>query len=426
MRTVGLRKLGYRTAGVVFLVVMALLITLSIRIYQKAFSDAVMVTLKTDRIGNQLDEDSEIKARGVLVGHVRDVDLARSGATITLAMDPTTVQRIPENTRALLIPKTLFGERYVQLSIPDGAQAPPLSDGDVITQDHSDKAVELQEVFDDLLPLLKAVQPAKLATMLTSVSTALEGRGEQTGDTLAKAANYLERFNPNLPKLNQDIRDLAKMSRIYGDIAPDLLDALTHSAVTLNTAVEKHDELDTLYARVTGSSGEITTFLRNNKHNMIELAAKGRAPLEVAARYAPSFPCTLHAMVALKPSIDKVLGADTGNPGMHLQATVTQPRGKYVPGKDDPAYTAGGGPRCYPSGVAPSGGTTPPPLSTAAAGFPASTGKGLGLGLPNSPQERQTLTPLVAPEVGIAPSDVPDWSSVLVGPLYRGTEVTVK
>lgn len=424
MRQETLRKLGYRTAGLVFLAVIALLVTLSVRVYQKAFDDSVMVTLRTDRVGNQLDESSEVKARGVVVGEVRDVAAARTGAAITLAMYPSAVDRIPESTRALLVPKTLFGERYVQLTIPDGGAAPPLSEGDVITQDRSDNAVELQQVFNDLLPVLKAVQPQKLATMLTSVSTALSDRGEQTGNTLAKAADYLERFNPNLDELNQDIRDLAEVSRVYGDVAPDLLEALTDASVTLNTAVDKRAELDTLYSRVTASSRTTTTFLRENKRNMIQLAAAGRAPLEVTARYAPSFPCTLSAMVALKPSMDKVLGAGPRAPGMHLEASVTEERGGYEPGKDDPAYTADGGPRCYPSGVAPRGGTEPAPLPETSpdAALPAAD----GLGLPNSAQERQVLAPLVAPEIGVSPGEIPEWSSALVGPLYRGTEVTLR
>lgn len=423
MRREGVRKLGYRVAGLVFLLVMAALVTLSVQIYEKEFVSSVSVTLRTDRVGNQLDESSEVKARGVVVGEVRQVTTSPQGASITLALEPSKVDKLPADSSALLIPKTLFGQRYVQLSIPENSTAPALSEGDVISQDRSASAIELQEVFNDLLPVLKAVQPQKLATTLTAVSTALEGRGEQIGNTLVTAADYLQRFNPSLPKLNASIRDLAEVSELYGDIAPDLLDALTDSAVTLNTVVDKRDELGVLYAQVTSSSRQVGTFLRENKNNIISLAATSREPLEVAARYSPSFPCTLRAMNELKPSMDKVLGAD-GSPGLHLEATVTQPRGKYVPGVDTPAYTASGGPRCYPSGVSPTTGGVRPP-TTEAGGGPLPVADD-GLGLPNSPQERDLIATLVAPEIGVRPARVPEWGSVLVGPLYRGTEVTLK
>ena len=34
------------------------------------------------------------------------------------------------------------------------------------------------------------------------------------------------------------------------------------------------------------------------------------------------------------------------------------------------------------------------------------------------------LAQLVGPQVGLAPSDLPGWSGLLVGPLYRGAEVS--
>jgi phospholipid/cholesterol/gamma-HCH transport system substrate-binding protein len=414
-------KLARRAAGIAFLLVIALLMWLAVQVYQEKFTDAVLVTLRTDRIGNQLNPSSQVKARGVVVGDVRDVRSNGDGADVRLALDPSTVDKLPRDVSALLIPKTLFGERYVQLSIPDGSTARPIADGDVIVQDQSANAIELERVFDDLLPVLKAVQPQKLATTLTAISTALQGRGEKIGDTLVTAANYLTEFNPNLPTLTQNVRDLAEVSRLYGDIAPDILDSLTDSTVTLTTVAEQRVELRTLYAQVTSTTQDVTVFLRNNKENLIQLAVASRAPLELAARYSPSFPCTLKALTDLKPAMDKVLGAGTNEPGLHVQASITESRGKYLPGVDSPRYTATGGPRCYPSGVAPTAGTVAAPTGSTAHPLQADD-----LGVPNSPQERELLATLVAPSLGIPVGDVAPWSSVLIGPLYRGTEVTLR
>ncbi len=414
-----MNKLVRRSAGIAFLLVMAALAVLSVQIYDESFSNDVVVTLKTDRVGNQLNESSEVKARGVVVGDVRAVYGGQDGATIELAMDPDTLSRLPKDVTALLIPKTLFGERYVQLSIPDESTAGPLTEGDVIRQDRSRNAIELERVFDDLLPVLKSVQPQKLATTLTAIATALEGRGELLGDAMVSTAAYLAEFNPNLPTLTDDLRDLAEVSELYGDIAPDLLDSLTDSSVTLNTVADQRVELTDLYAQVTRSAQDVTIFLRNNKENLIQLAASSRDALELAAAYSPSFPCTLKALTDLKPAMDRLLGGD-GAPGVHVELLVSEPRGKYLPGVDDPRFDATGGPRCYPSGVAPTQGAVAAP--TGSAGHPLLPGGGGDLGLANSPQERELIATLLAPTVGAAPA----WSSVLVGPLYRGTEVTLR
>ncbi|HEX2132228.1 MAG TPA: MCE family protein [Actinophytocola sp.] len=410
-------KLLRRGAGVVFLVVLALLATLAIQVYRKEFTDAVMVTLRADRVGNQLTEASEVKARGVVVGDVRSIHRTQQGAAIELALEPDKVERIPKDVTALLVPKTLFGERYVQLSIPDSTSFGPIEAGDVIRQDRSANAIELERVFDDLLPVLKAVQPHKLSATLTAIATALEGRGERIGEAMVTTAAYLEDLNPNLPTLTSDLRDLADVSELYGDIAPDLLDALTESTTTLNTVADQRAELTDLYATVTDSAQDVTIFLRNNKENLIRLAAAGREPLEVAARYSPSFPCTLKAMTDLKPAMDRALGAGTDEPGLHIEATVTKSRGKYLPGVNDPVYDQDTGPRCYPSGVAPTTGVAATPLGDP--GHPLLPGAGGDLGLPNSPQEQELIATLLGP-------GTPDWGSVLVGPLYRGTEVTIR
>jgi hypothetical protein len=47
------------------------------------------------------------------------------------------------------------------------------------------------------------------------------------------------------------------------------------------------------------------------------------------------------------------------------------------------------------------------------------------MGVPNSPGEQQVIAELLAVQDGTSPAAVPAWSSMLVGPLYRGTEVTL-
>ena len=56
--------------------------------------------------------------RGVIVGDVRTVNASTDGATIDLASTRTTSTQIPADVTARLLPKTLFGERFVALRSP--------------------------------------------------------------------------------------------------------------------------------------------------------------------------------------------------------------------------------------------------------------------------------------------------------------------
>lgn len=46
--------------------------------------------------------------------------------------------------------------------------------------------------------------------------------------------------------------------------------------------------------------------------------------------------------------------------------------------------------------------------------------------MPNSPQESRLVNELVAPSLKVRPQALPEWSSVLIGPAFRGVEVKLK
>ncbi|WP_086819947.1 MCE family protein [Allokutzneria sp. NRRL B-24872] len=397
-----------RALGLVLLVVLAAVPALTVAIYRDAFTTSTTVTLRTDHTGNQLSVASDVKVNGLLVGEVRRVSSRGDGAELELALHRD--KSVPRDSTARLLPKTLFGERYVALRPGTGA---PLVDGDVIGQDRSSSAVELERVLAGVMPTLQALQPQKLAVTLSAVSQALQGRGAQLGRTLVQLEDYLRQLNPHVPRLTDGLGKLAAVSTVYSDAAPDLLEALRELTVTSTTLVEQRANNDALFRSVTTTSNDFATFLDRNERNLIRLAAASRPPLELFGEYSPSFPCTLETLVSLKPMLDKAFGKGTDKPGLRVSVRPGASKGAYVPGKDTPRYDAKGGPKCYPFGQSPSRG-----------GFVPISADG-ELGVPNSPQERDVVAALVAPSLGVAPADVPNWGSVLLGPMLRGTEVGV-
>jgi phospholipid/cholesterol/gamma-HCH transport system substrate-binding protein len=354
--------------------------------------------------------------RGVTVGEVREITSDGGKARLTLALEPGKADRIPADVSAQLLPTTLFGERYVALIPPEESDGRPLTAGSVITQDRSANAIEIGQVLDNVMPMLSAVKPEKLSATLTAVATALDGRGHQLGETLVRLDGQLNELNPHLPALNEDLRQLVEVSHLYSDVDPELLQAMADFTTTSITVAEQRENLGALYTAVTGSSRELTTFLRQNQANIIRLTAASRPTLELLAEYAPSFPCTLQAMADFVPVMDKALGKGTDRPGLHVDVTVVPPRGAYRPGAAPPRGGAGGGPAC--NGVPFSG-------NAVARGTASHTSTSGALGLPNSPQENALVNELLAAGEDRA-EPLPDWSSVLAGPVYRGAEVTLR
>jgi phospholipid/cholesterol/gamma-HCH transport system substrate-binding protein len=410
-----------RLVGVVFLLVFALLVWLSIALYNKQFTPVALVTLTTSTAGDELHVHADVQARGVVVGEVRSISSGGDGAVLRLAIQPDKVHLLPANVSAELLPKTLFGERYVDLVLPARPVAARLVGGSSIAEDRSSSAIELDRVLDDLLPTLEAVQPQKLSATLTAVSQALSGRGKELGSTLSDLGTYLGRLNPQLPALDRDITRLVQVANAYDKATPDILGALNDLTTTARTVVAQRSQLVTLYSTVTAGAGTVTDFLQANENNLIRLSADSKGTLGLLARYSAEFPCTLQALVNFEPAVDKALGKGTGQPGLHITADVVPAKGAYVAPKDSPVYGDKTGPHCYPLGRPFPGVTLHDGISGQAATTPVSTASAV-----NSPAENELITELASPTVGVPPAALPGWTSMLLGPLYRGTEVTVK
>jgi phospholipid/cholesterol/gamma-HCH transport system substrate-binding protein len=423
--------------GVGYLALAAGLVAVALLTYNRTFVSSTDVDLRTGPVGNALQKGSDVKLNGVPVGTVAKVSADGEGAVIRLALDPDTSKTLPRDTTARLLPKTLFGERYVSLVTPASAPETGLSSGDTIRQDTSDESVELEQVFDELLPVLNSIQPEKLSATLGELSTTLRGRGEQIGDTLTTFGDYLEKLNPLVPQMTDDLARLGRVADVYNGAAPDLLDALDTLTTTSRTLVDQQTTLKDVYATVIGSADATRGFVGKNQQTIEVLADESRAALEAVKPYAKQFPCLFKSAREFIPAMDKVLGKGTDEPGLHVRLNVVPSRGKYLAGKDAVKFASGKTARCpYVTGGV---GTTPVRNTTTSAAsdepeviapprtaLPERIGAGDGLGQANSPAENQLVAEIVAPSQGIAPDDYPSWSSLLLGPSLRGTQVVLK
>lgn len=422
------RRMRYHLLGVAFLLVICCFVTLTIALYRKAFTTTAPVTVRTSHIGNQMRVGSDVKLRDVVVGTVSGVSTDGQSAELSLALQPDQLRHIPANVEVRLLPKTLFGERYVALEIPGQAAPEPLQAGAVIGQDRSQDAIETEKVLDDLMPVLQAVQPEKLAATLHAVSSALDGRGKDIGSTVRSLDEYLRRIMPGLPDLTAIVADLPAVAETYDQAGPQLLQALADLTVPSRTLVEQQNRLRDLYSSATAVTNDLDAFLTANKDNMIDLIAASRPAAEVLAKYAPEYPCVLRQVADLVPRADQFVGKGTDHPGVaSFTMEITQSRGQYLPGVDTPRYDDKRGPRCYPL---PAPGTKPPAFPADgpfADGTSHPAGSGGGGGAPAaSAGEQHLLDTLLGAQLGVPPAQVPGWSGLLVGPLYRGTEVTVR
>ncbi|NKY48593.1 MCE family protein [Nocardia vermiculata] len=437
-------KLRVRTLGIVFFLVMALFLGGTIAVYNKVFTDVVKVDLITDTAGNALTRNADVKVRGVNVGEVRSSETANHQVTLHLAIDPSKAEKIPSNVTARLLPKTLFGERYVDLMWPEDPSTKHLQAGMTLHQDVSGNAIEVSQLLDSVMPLLQAIPPQYLASTLGALSQALEGQGEELGHTLDRLDDIFRDLNGVMPQLQQDIRSFSTVADTYSDALPQLVDAFDNLRTLNTTIVQKRSQLDTLYQVLTPTSSKLADFLTVNHDNIIDLAADSRGTLELLATYSPSYACALRNFAQMKPRIDDLFGKGTDLPGSRVSIEITNPRGRYLPNQDEPRWFDERPAVCfpepplgvdagqYPTGSANDGSYQPPtrnpgdqnigqlpPAQFSVYGATGTTSMG-------SPAEEHTLGAIYGAAHGVSPDQVPGWVSRIAAPAMRGSEVSVR
>lgn len=417
-----------RLLGLAYLVTVIGLVGLSVAIYNKAFSDDVIVTLRTDHTGNQLLLDSDVKERGIIVGSVHDVKSEGDGAVVKLALKKDRIGDIPNNVSAQILPKTLFGESYVALQIP-GSPGPSIKAGDVIDQDRTKTALETQRVLGDLLPLLQAVKPAELNATLTAVAEALKGRGETLGKTLVNLDAYLKGLNPSVPQLVDDLKKLGDVAVAYNDAAPDLLATLDNLQTSARTVIDKQAALTTLLTTASDTSKVLGSFLADNQQRLIDVVDYSNNIYNLLDEFRPEYGCLFAGMKSLAVSATNAIQ----NNQINLSVTVdTSNQGPYKPG-EQPRLVTGLGPHCFglPNPQKPfqipsefrclNDGAALTADKCGSAKTASESQEAVG-----SPPETALVKSLISGSYGSSAKDVPDIAAMLAAPALRGTQVTVK
>ena len=462
------RSLSLKVLGAAFIAMLIFILWVTYAFFTKAFVDYDKVTLTTDTTGVNLPLNADIKLRGVIVGEVRGVEPDGAGVKMDLGMNPDLIKDVPAGVTAQLIPKTLFGEKYIALIPPAKLTGQSLKAGDTITK--ANVPIEVETLLNDLYPLLDAVDPANLSYTLSAVSSALEGRGKQLGETLVQANSLLKKTNPDVPTLVDDLIKFGKVADGYAEAMPELGAFLRNTVTTGNTIVAKKSQLTAFFDESTKLSNSLTSFTKANGENLATLAKDGRPILETVGTYSTTFPCFLKAMGKLIPRLDSAYREGM----LHINVEVIAQSDAYAPNENlvasqelfdaassGPAAKNGDDIRADNAAVPScldlneinkgdeSASTQDDPFSIPASvyklvgiksdhgkfGAPSEFNRAAAVSLADlvqpsvvgidSESERSELNILLGASLGMNASDVPDIGSLLVGPMLRGSGVSL-
>ena len=237
-----------------------------------------------------------VKASGVDVGRVSDIQLRNGLAIVSMELDEGT--EIPANVTAHIRFRNLIGQRMVSfVQEADTTETLAAGSGIEIPLARTDPAFDLTVLFNGLRPLIRSTNPKDINIVSAAVTRALEGR---TGDVaafldhVAVISNSLASKDAELGSLLSDLNVLtedlsgrdAQLQRTLTDIN-DFFGDLEETRDELSAALITLDDAAGRLRRLVDKNGENIRVELRDLAVILDAVDDRRADLRAAVRALP-------------------------------------------------------------------------------------------------------------------------------------------
>ena len=119
-----------------FLVMVGIVVAAAAQ-FRGDFTETAPITVMADRAGLLMSPGARVKLHGAQIGSVAAVKETADGrAELQLAIDPTRLQLMPDNTLVQISSATVFGTKSVEFETPANPSTTPLRAGQVLDSQH--------------------------------------------------------------------------------------------------------------------------------------------------------------------------------------------------------------------------------------------------------------------------------------------------
>src|SRR5437588_1531480 len=162
--------------GLVALTLFASLTVFGVYLGSGKLSPKYRLRARFTTAGQGLQNGSDVKIHGINVGLVTTVHLVNGEAEVHMALHSG--ENVPTTSSATIRPKTLFGEKFVDIDPGSNeGKGPFLKDNAFIKQ--TTGGFELERVLTDAYPILQAIKPEDVTTLLDTLAKAGDGLGPE-------------------------------------------------------------------------------------------------------------------------------------------------------------------------------------------------------------------------------------------------------
>ncbi len=276
--------------GLIGLVVIAAVVAALLFKSTGGLDDRVTVTALLTDVGDGIPTKSDVKFRGSLVGIVTGVEPGPDGEPnrVALSLDPASAQSIPNTVTARVVPSNVFAVSSVQLLDHPDQAGRPLQAGDTVEADTSRSTIELQTVLTKLRDIVDAMGRDRrddTVGVLAALATATRSQGSEIRTAGGQLVTIMTELNRAIDdgETRSRLNELATAMGGQQRSAPDLLDAVHHAIVPMQTVAEKQAALTDLLSAGQHTMATSETALGNNTDRMITITSSLAPVLDVFA-----------------------------------------------------------------------------------------------------------------------------------------------
>ncbi len=240
---------------------------------------------------------SPVRVLGVDVGTISDISIEPGEDSVEVSLRINGETDLPADANATVVPESLLGERYVQLTAYEGG--PRMEEDTTIPLEDTSVPSEFDEVLEALNDFVGGLDGTEVGRLVENLASNLEGQGGQLGRTIDDAHEAIGVLQDNdqelidlasrLSDLNETLatRDeqLGEVIEDFNTVSTSLVDDRGDIDASLRGLVELTTELDGLLrtnrGRIEQDVETLTRVGRTARRNLdqVSLAILGSAEL---------------------------------------------------------------------------------------------------------------------------------------------------
>jgi phospholipid/cholesterol/gamma-HCH transport system substrate-binding protein len=267
--------------------------------------------------GQGLQTGSDVKIHGINVGAVTTVHLVNGEAQVNMALHDG--QKVPTNSSATIRPKTLFGEKFVDIDPgPNEATGPFLKNNGFIKE--TTGGFELEQVLSDAYPILKAIKPEDITTLLDTLANAGQGLGPEINRQIVAFQQIADISVAHDADTREFLDDLAKLSDSLANSAPNLVAGAQDLNVALPDLNAQAPNLTIVLDQLTRLSSDTADILEANKGFLNKSATEGGKTIQLLYDNRNQLPAVINSLRQFFQVLGEAAGTlpDPSSPGTTL------------------------------------------------------------------------------------------------------------